>query len=128
MTEGFDWHRYFYDENYNPAICGFKRLFMWVMLNVPDCSHITGLPRYFINFCVIVATVGFVGQAWISSTSPLELFLRIYLASWIPAIFFMKILAASLYWGMLKYCGFAYAIFNRDKGVEKACEQLQRNI
>ena len=118
------WRKTFYDDDYNIALRAFKRLCLWVSLNVPDASMIFGLPRYALNFVTIMLTAGIVGWVIFAARNPIEIILGIYAASWVPGIVYMRTVAAAVYWGIEKYQGTMRRLLEKDVTAEQACTDL----
>lgn len=91
------WHKPLYSEEYNPAIRLFKRLCQWAIFNVPDASLLDGTARLIVNIIVVFLTAGVAFSAVLYARNPLELFIFLWMASWIPGIAFIRTVAMSIH-------------------------------
>ena len=121
------WKEMFYSEEWNPALRAFKRACRWAMLNVPDASGTLGLKRCLVNLAAVLGFSAGFAIAFAESRSLLELLLLLYLASWIPTLFFFKIFAASILYGIEKYQAAARRVLlgsEQNKAAQQAAETL----
>lgn len=100
------------------------------MYKVPDASLVYGPLRYLINFFAIFGTAACIAWAFTTSPDIITLFLKVYLASFVPVIAFSKTWAAAIYRGIEAYQKVAKSLFGEQKPeileAEKALQEIYK--
>ncbi len=88
--------RELYADNYNPFIVKIKDTLKWIILYVPDCGTVTGLPRILLNFFIVMITAYLAMQFIMGRESIIELILGTMFSGFIGGVFYMKTFSFSL--------------------------------
>jgi len=99
----YTWKKAFYEEEFNPAIPMIKKVCQWIIMHYPDFSFTCGIKRVIINLVMVFAIAAVMGHLMLTSTGLLDFLLKMFFASCIASLLFLKTLAASVLWGLEQY-------------------------